>query len=882
MRFLDRSTPGLLAILVLAATAIAAEERAASSNDAATKQNAEVHAFLGKYCVGCHNPEKRKGKLDLTGVAARNLDLGTKEWRKIARQLRSREMPPEDEPRPDEKTYDEIVSAIDGLLSARTTSDDSESIESDATQRGSWITKSCAHCHDAETKEAGLDLESIATLPARKHPRVWENVIRKLAARQMPPAGEPRPDPKSVGAVVTALARELDAAAAEHPNPGRTDSFRRLNRTEYQNAVRDLLALDVDASALLPPDSSSHGFDNVTVADLSPTRLERYVGAAETISRLAVGGKLNAPRGDTIRVPADRTQEGHVEGLPLGTRGGTLFPYTFPLDGDYEIQIWLTRDRDEHVEGLREPHELELLVDRERAATFRVEPPQDDDHSKVDAHLKVRIPVRAGPRRIGVTFVESSSALVESRRQPYQARFNRHRHARRTPAIFQVSITGPFGAKGSGDTPSRRRVFACRPETPSEADDCARRILSTLARRAYRRPVNDELLAQPLQFYREGSLDGGFDAGIQLALSSILVSPRFLFRIEQAPPGTAPGETYPVSDIDLASRLSFFLWSSIPDDALLELAESGRLRDAEVFEREVRRMLADPRSRSLVDNFASQWLHLRNLDSTKPDQRLFPSFDDNLRTALRRETELFVRDVFLGDQSVLELLRSRHTYLNGRLAKHYGIPHVHGSRFRRVALAEDNPRGGLLRHGSILTVTSYATRTSPVIRGHWILENLLGSPPPPPPPDVPALEEQTVSADLPLRERLLEHRANPACASCHEMMDPIGFALENFDAVGRWRDLDAEAPIDATGRAPGGGEFQGVAGLEESLLDRPEIFVRTLVEKLLTFALGRGVEYYDAPAVREIVRAARKGNYRFSSLVLGIAKSTPFQMRLAR
>ena len=698
----------------------------------------------------------------------------------------------------------------------------------------------------------------------------------------MPPAGESRPDEAAYRRVLADLESALDRAAARNPNPGRTDTFRRLNRTEYQNAIRDLLALPIDAAALLPNDESSHGFDNVTVGNLSPTLLDRYVSAAQKISRLAVGTPSRVPRGDTIRLRPDLTQEEHVEGLPAGTRGGVLLPHVFPRDGDYEIQVWLTRDRNENVEGLKKPHEIEVLLDRERVAAFTVTPPaKGEGFEAVDRHLKFRLPVQAGPHEIGVTFPQLSSALLETERQPFQAHFNLHRHPRLGPAVYQVSITGPYDSAGPGDTPSRRMIFGAGfapPQNPAEEEARAKEILSRLIRRAYRRPVTDADLRKPMQFFREGRGDG-FEAGIESALTAVLVSSGFLFRVETEPSGLAPGAAYRVSDVELASRLSFFLWSSIPDDELLAAAVRGQLRRPAELERQVRRMLADARARSLTTNFAGQWLYLRNLDSVTPDLRLFPDFDDNLRQAFRQETELFFESIAREDRSVLDLLRADYTFLNERLAKHYGIPHINGSRFRRVALGADRRRGGLLRQGSILTVTSYATRTSPVIRGKWILENLLGTPPPPPPANVPTLEDATVSAALPVRERLASHRADPACASCHDVMDPVGFALENFDAVGRWRNVEEGKPVDASGGLPDGGEFLGVTGLEQGLLDRPEVFAGTLTEKLLTFALGRGVEYYDGPAVREVVRRARAENFRFSALILGIVNSPPFQMR---
>jgi hypothetical protein len=696
----------------------------------------------------------------------------------------------------------------------------------------------------------------------------------------MPPAGKTRPNEETYVAVVAHLENVLDRAAAKRPNPGRTDTIRRLTRTEYQNAIRDLLALEIDAAALLPADEAGHGFDNVTVGALAPTLLERYLTAAQKISRLAVGRVRGSPGGDTIRVRPDITQEDRVEGLPLGTRGGTLIRYTFPQDGEYDVQVRLARDRNEHVEGLHEPHELEVLLDRKHVKSFTVKPPPGRlDFQHVDAHLKVRLSVKAGPHDLGVTFRKNPASLLETLRQPYNAHFNTHRHPRLSPAVFQVSITGPFAAQGPGDTPSRRRIFVARPKSPADEEACAKQILAPLMRRAYRRPVEDADVDRLLPFYRDARREADFDAGIEAALSAILVSGEFLFRVELEFPVGLPRTAYHVGDLELASRLSFFLWSSIPDDELLDVAARGELRRPEVLARQTQRMLADPRSQTLVTNFAGQWLHLRNLESITPDGRLFPDFDDNLRQAFRRETELLFQEVMREDRSILDLLKSDHAWLNERLAKHYGIPHVYGPRFRRVALDPDSKRGGLLRHGSVLTVTSYATRTSPVIRGKWVLENLLGTPPPPPLPDVPALDDNTVAAGLPVRERLLQHRANAACASCHNLMDPVGFALENFDAVGRWRTAEEGRPVDASGGLPDGSQFTGVEGLEAALLRRPEIFAGTLTEKLLTYALGRGVEHYDGPAVREIVRTARAADYRFSALIAAIVNSIPFRMR---
>ena len=741
----------------------------------------------------------------------------------------------------------------------------------------------CVTCHDQEEKKGGLALDLISADVA-EHQDEWEKVVRKLRARQMPPVGrKERPDDATYDATVGYLETALDRAAAAHPNPGRTATIRRLTRTEYQNAIRDLLALRVDVGTLLPADESSYGFDNVTVGDLSPTLLDRYISAAEKISRAAVGRPSRSPGGETIRMPPDLTQETHLEGLPIGTRGGAVVDYTFPMDGEYEIQIRLMRDRDEHIEGLTEPHDLELLLDKARVQLFTVKPPErEPEHASVDQHLKLRIPVQAGPHALGVTFLKKPSLLPETSRQPYQARFNYYRHPRIQPAIYSISIVGPYGPAVPGDSPSRRRLFLPRPAGPDDDDRYAKEILTTLMKRAYRRPVTPADLQGPFALYEKGRAEGGFDAGIELALAGVLVSPQFLFRLEPDPAGIPPGTPYRVSDLELASRLSFFLWSSIPDDELLNTAIAGKLRDPAMLERQVRRMLADARSRALVDNFAAQWLHLRNLASITPDMRLFPDFDDNLRRAFRQETELFFDSVLREDRSVLDLLRADYTFVNERLAKHYGIPHIYGSQFRRIALDKESDRGGLLRQGSVLTVTSYATRTSPVVRGKWVLDNLLGTPPPPPLPDVPALKDNTVDGNLSVRRRLAEHRSNAQCASCHNLMDPIGLSLEKFDAVGRRRATEGGVPIDVSGGLPDGSSFADVDGLEAALLRRPELFVGAFTEKLLTYASGRGVEYYDAPAIRAIVRDARSQRYRISAIVLGVVKSEPFQMRMSR
>ena len=748
------------------------------------------------------------------------------------------------------------------------------------------VNRYCLGCHNDQALRGGLSLEATPLNDVAGHTQVWERALRKLRAGAMPPDGSPRPDNATYASLVSYLETELDAVSTTSPNPGRTDTFRRLNRTEYRNAIRDLLALDVDVASLLPRDDASFGFDNVGVVELSPTLMERYLGAAQKISRLAVGSMATVPGSRVVTMRPDITQEGHLAGLPFGTRGGTQVAHTFPLDGEYEIEVRLARNRNENVEGLREPHVLEMTLDGDRLELFTVVPDRnrlgsyyaDED---VDKHLNVRIPITAGPHTFTTAFLQKNSALIESERQPYQAQFNQDRHPRQQPAVHSVSISGPFEPSGAGDTPSRNRIFSCRPATAADEAACASIIISSLARRAYRRPVTFSDIEMPLAFYEEGRADGDFEAGIELALRALLTSPEFLFRIERDPDGVAAGSPYQLSDIELASRLSFFLWSSIPDDALLDDAEAGRLRDEATLAGHVRRLLADPRADTLTTNFADQWLYLRNLDTAAPNLRLFPDFDDNLRSAFRQETQMLFDSIVREDRSVIDLLQADYTFLNERLAGHYGIAGIYGNDFRRVDLPADSPRRGLLGHGSILTVTSYATRTSPVLRGKWILENLLGMPPPPPPPNVPALEDPEPGvAARSMRDRMEQHRANPVCAACHRLMDPAGLSMENFDAIGRWRDrADDWSPIDATGSIPGGGRFDGVAGLRQALLARPEVFVGTMTEKLLTYALGRGLDHHDGPAVRRILRDAAGDNYRFSSLVLGIVDSTPFQMR---
>jgi mono/diheme cytochrome c family protein len=752
-----------------------------------------------------------------------------------------------------------------------------------ASSQRQFLDRYCATCHNDRLKTGGLSLEHADASRPEAQPELWESVVRKLHTGVMPPANASQPPQADRLAMVTSLERSLDAAAAARPRPGRTETLRRLNRTEYQNAIRDLLALDIDAASLLPADESGHGFDNVNVGDLSPTLLGRYISAANQISRLAVGTQPSL-QNEVFLLPADLTQEDQLPGLPIGTRGGMSRTHLFAQDGEYVVQVLLARNLEGAVSGLREdrPHELLVLVDREPVATFTVQKPANGDDTSLDKDVAARVTLRAGPHELGVTFVRAGASLIDTARQPTESRFNDRRHPRTVPAISQVSVTGPYVPTGVADTPSRRRVFICRPTGGDTAleERCAGTILSTLMRRAYRRPIVTADVTGPMAFYREARADGDFDAGIAAALSAVLANPQFLFRVERDPQTVAAGGVYRISDLELASRLSFFLWSSIPDDELLDAAVRGRLRHPGELERQARRMLADRRSFNLATNFAGQWLRLRNIDAVNPNASLYRDFDDNLRQAFRQETELFFDSVLREDRSVLTFIKADYTFLNERLAKHYGIPTVYGSRFRRVALAPGSHRGGLLRQGSVLAVTSYATRTSPILRGVLVLSNIFGAAPPPPPADVPALDESNVAANLPMRQRLAAHRTNAVCASCHRSIDPVGFSLENFDAIGQWRDIDVDGqPVDALGALPGATEHRGVDGLEDALLRRPELFAGTLTENLLTFALGRGVEHYDAPAVRKIVRDAQRDGYRFSSLILGIVKSVPFQMR---
>jgi hypothetical protein len=767
----------------------------------------------------------------------------------------------------------------------------------------------CITCHNAKLKTGGLELDRLDPEHPAANAETWEKVVRKVRAGMMPPAGAPRPERKTLDALAATVEDELDRAAVTNPNPGRAP-LHRMNRAEYANAIRDLFAVDVDPTTLLPADDSSGGFDNIAdVLGVSPALLERYVSAAAKVSRLAVGDPATAPLDITYTVKGDLTQTGTIEGLPLGTRGGSVIHHNFPLDGEYLIKLSLAKLSFGQVFGQSaQGQEIEVTLDSQRVKLYKLddvpmffmreklgvaevpEPLSDPQEERVkmsqDIHLEFRLNVKAGPKTIGVAFLDKSYAAIEDLvHRPISSTKDSNigmQYGYSTvPHLARLDITGPYNATGSGDTPSRRRIFVCHPSGSADEVSCARQILSTLVRRAFRRAPVDADFESLLSFYQqERSRTGSFEAGIEMALRRVLADPEFIFRFEPAPASVAPNTPYRISDTELASRLSFFLWSSIPDDELLNLAIQGKLHEPAVLEQQTRRMLGDERARALVANFAGQWLYLRDLKSANPDPVEFPDFDDNLRQAFQRETEMLFASILHENRPVLDLLDANYTFVNERLAKHYGISNIYGPDFRRVPVPND-ARRGLLGQGSMLLVTSNANRTSPVQRGKWILENLLGSPPPLPPPNVPPLKENSAGATATsVRERMEEHRSNPACAGCHKIMDPIGLALENFDGVGRWRAKDSGIAIDASGQLVDGTRVDGPASLRKALLDRPEAFAGAMTEKLLMYGVGRETKYYDMPVVRAIMRDAARDRYRFSDLVLGIVKSAPFQMRV--
>jgi hypothetical protein len=772
------------------------------------------------------------------------------------------------------------------------------------------LTQYCVTCHSERAKTGGLVLSpaDLANIPA--HAPMWEKVIRKVRAGMMPPAGVPRPDQATLDALVAHLETTLDRASTASPSL-RPATMHRLNRAEYANAIRDLFDLEVDVASLLPPDEEAYGFDNnALVLGISPTLMERYLSAAWKISSLVVASPTITPALETFRVPGDLSQHDHVPGLPIGTRGGIVFRHYFPVDGEYVISPRLYRETVNIIRGLELPHDLEMTLDGERVVLARFGGPVDEQANylqptlagdEMEKRFQKRVKVSAGMHTIGVAFVKKSSATTLELLQP----FERERLDPITPVgipeLDRVTVEGPFNASATETSPSRAKVFICRGRAEqgvaasaavaagsrrNAADvtvndrGCATRILSALARRAYRGPVVESEMTRLLGFYdKERASGGSFDAGIENALTFMLVNPRFLFRVERDPDMVAAGASYRIADLELASRLSFFLWSSIPDDELLDVAIAGKLRQGAALEQQVRRMLKDQRARALGANFAGQWLYLRNLRGLHPDADVFPDFDHNLRQGLQRETEMLFESIVLEDASVLRLLDADYTFLNERLARHYGVPNVYGTQYRRVPVA-NAARRGLLGHGSILALTSYPNRTSPVNRGKYVLTNILGTPPPPAPENVPPLDETAGKART-MRERMEEHRRSPACAGCHKLMDPIGIALENFDGIGRWRTTDGGSAIDPAAQLADGSTVTGPADLRAAILRRPDMFTRNMTEMLLTYALGHGLAHHDMPYVRAILKEAARTDYRFSSLVLGIVKSVPFQMRRA-
>jgi mono/diheme cytochrome c family protein len=760
-----------------------------------------------------------------------------------------------------------------------------------ASEQRALLNRYCVICHNDRAKTAGLTLEKLDLDRVAESAEIWEKVIRKLGAGAMPPAGMPRPDPKAADGLVKYLETALDRAAETKPNPGRPVAHR-LNRAEYTNAIRDLLALSIDGEALLPADDSGYGFDNVAdVLSLSPMLLDRYMSDARLIARLALGDPTMRTPVSTYKVGRLISQEEQVsEDLPFGSRGGLSVQHMFPVNGEYLFKINLQR-----AGGYGEQHQIDFRLDGQRVKLFTFGgEPKPVSAAKGEAGLQLQIPVTAGMHLVGVTFpserVAPEGMYRGSRVQLQTSSTGAKSDRERDPSLEGISVSGPLDPKAADDSPSRKKIFICRPSGASDEEPCAREILTALAHRAYRRPVTQSDIQVLLGLYGSGRSHGNFETGISTALQGILVSTNFLFRIEKDPPNATPGAPQRVSDIDLASRLSFFLWSSIPDDELLDLAERGKLSDPAVLAQQTRRMLNDPRSEAFMKNFAGQWLQLRNVRTVLPDENTYPDFDEDLRQAFEQEMNLFLDTMLREDRSVLDLLGANFTFVNERLARHYGIPNVYGERFRRVTLT-DEARWGLLGKGSVLLVTSYPNRTSPVLRGKWVLENLLGTPPPAPPPNVPDLKEDVTSQRMTMRQRMEQHRANPACASCHARMDPIGFALDAFDGIGAFRTMDTvtiwndytnivtRTPLDTSGVLPDGTKFDGPAGLRKVLLSHPELFITNLTERLFTYALGRGVEYYDEPTIRKIIRGAAQNDYRWSSLILGIVNSQPFRMR---
>ncbi len=760
----------------------------------------------------------------------------------------------------------------------------SVSVPTPVAQQKALLDRYCVSCHSERLKSGGLVLEKVDLAQPSTQADVFEKVALKIRGGMMPPPGLPRPDNATLDNLATSLENELDQAYFAHSNPGRV-GIHRLNRAEYGNAIRDLLGLEIDATDFLPADDSNFGFDNIAEAlTVSPVLLERYLSAAWKITSVAIGDAKITPTTTTFRARPDASQDKHLEGLPIGTRGGILAHYNFPLDAEYIFKVRFWSNTVNTVRGLEFPSQVEITLDGARVKLATIGGKEDADlgntnptasAEQLSKRVEVQIPVKAGPHTIAIAFLQKTSGPNVDILEPFGREKLDPVNTAGIPEIDFISVTGPINATGPGDTPSRRQIISCKPAGNADAVPCARKILTTLGRKAYRRPVTEAETERLLSYYQRGRNNGGnFDSGMQTALAFMLVNPQFLFRTETDPAGAAPGTVHRISDLELASRLSFFLWSSIPDDQLLTLAQQGRLKDPTVLEQQVKRMLGDKRSEALISNFLGQWLYLRNLKGTAPDPQIFPDFDDNLRQAFQLETELFVGSVMREDRSVVDLVNADYTFVNERLAKHYGIPNVYGNQFRKVHIP-DPARRGLLGQGSVLTVSSYPNRTSPVLRGKWILTNILGTPPPPPPPNVPPLKEVASGT---MRQRMEQHRANPACAACHKVMDPIGFSMENFDAIGQWRTIDGGAPIDPSAQLSDGSNITGPSALLQILAAKPDQFVRTVTQMLMTYGLGRGAESYDMPVIRNIARDAARNQYKFSSIVLGVVKSPAFQM----
>ena len=754
-----------------------------------------------------------------------------------------------------------------------------------AVRQTELVTTYCATCHSERGKAGGLSLANFNAMRAQEHPEVIEKMIRKLRAGMMPPAGSKQPDAAAIEALTTALESRMDELASMSPNPG-WRPFQRLNRAEYATAVKGLLGIDVDVSSFLPPDTLSNGFDNVADAQgFSPALMEGYLRAAGRIATLALGDPSSTPTEATYKVPRTQSQMEHIEGAPVGTRGGVSLVHVFPADGEYSFRVMLHAIPTGQLYGsIVRGEQIEISLNGQRVAVLDIDPRMSEEGVNGMNLQSPKVHVTAGPQRVSAAFLRQFEAPVDDILAPQDytladSQIGSGFGITTLPHVRDFSVSGPFSVTGVSDTVSRRRVFSCRPTTLAEEAPCATDILGRMASQAYREPATSGDVQTLFRFYEQGRKGADFEAGIQAALEALLASPRFVFRLEQPPAAARVGQTFQVADLDLASRLSFFLWGAGPDPELVRVATAGGLKTAAGVDKQVRRMLADPRADSLSTRFASQWLRLQDVDKIRPDALLFPYWDYTLAENLVHETQLFFASLVREDRSALDLLRADYTFVNERLARHYGIPNVMGPEFRRVQVPDE--RRGILGQASVLLLTSVADRTSPVQRGKWVMEVLLGSPPPAPPPNVPALDQTGGSKDgknLSVRERMEQHRANPACMSCHRVIDPLGLALENFDVTGKWRIKDNEVPVDAVGELYDGTKMSGPAGLREALLKHQDAFLLSFTERLMTYALGRRVQPYDMPTVRRVIRDAGRQDYRLSAFVLGVVNSAAFRM----